>query len=81
MYTVFAGKEKPDEVDSLITDFRLLDEIESNILFDSVLDEIPVHVASEPSTAEVASGTHSLSLRREKSVALDTSEFVTYLGK
>ena len=81
MYTVFAGKEKPDEVDSLITDFRLLDEIESNILFDSVLDEIPVHVASEPGTGEVASGTHSLSLRWEESVALDTSEFVTYLGK
>ena len=33
MSTVFAGKEKLDGVDSLITDFGLFDEIESNILF------------------------------------------------
>ena len=58
-----------------------MDEIESNILFDSVLDEIPVHVATEPGTEEVASGTRSLSRRQEERVVLDTGEFVTYLEK
>ena len=38
-------------------------------------------IASEPGIRDAASRTHSLSGQKKERLALDTGEFVTYLGK
>lgn len=50
MYNVCVGKEKLDDASNRITDSKLLNDIESSIFSDSVLDEIPGHIASKSGT-------------------------------
>ena len=57
MYSVYAGKEKLNDTGR---DSWLLDEIKPSILIDSVLDEIPVQVATKLGTGKSTSATRPL---------------------